>query len=627
MERKISTTEIDRFFNQLKEQPAIYNEEKVHQIINSPAAKARLKGKTNLLKFTIMTTFFAVIISAVLWWTGGESSTKYQDTRQRTQDKGQEIVSGSKYQVSRPLGNDANSPETKSANSSSYTGTKNEETNTDNKLIAMANLNENSNGLASNQTNESVGNPEKSAQPAQPNEQRSNWFVPDTIQPTDGSRFILQLTNEELKKIGFQFTDSSIVFESLYKGKVYKYGSFKRKLKGTWKFDGDNVVIASDTGFHFEYYSSSPDDKMKDNAAPKNHFDYYPVGTSTQYFTEYRPVLSDSCSLLPGFDMLNDTLLPIIFPSLDDVGEKKIIWFVLSDNLYNLLKEKHATLLDEFNTYKKSKKLHRYKDLLVYRSPFLFDESRVVKPTRDELQKMGFTFYADSTVYKGRNSRCQYKVMLSERRTNTQTIKYDYEPQIPELNDGCLALFITDYLGNPLYNSLGLLPILFPNEGEIYTQIPLLVPVEVNVVGFYKSLYFWFLPNENFFKAISKEVSSEIKAEYNYITAEDKSTLEKPECKYFDECKNTLKVSSFKVYPNPANTNATVSFTLPEAIDGRITLVDLAGRERQVLQPQTSFAKGQHSIQVDLSNVPEGIYLLTLYSNKGVQTQRMIVAR
>ena len=91
----------------------------------------------------------------------------------------------------------------------------------------------------------------------------------------------------------------------------------------------------------------------------------------------------------------------------------------------------------------------------------------------------------------------------------------------------------------------------------------------------------WFYPSDAFFKALPERISNDLRKEYNYITAEDKSQLEKPVCKYFDECKNTLAVSKFKVYPNPANNTATISFTLPEAVDGRITLVDLSGRERR----------------------------------------------
>jgi len=172
-----------------------------------------------------------------------------------------------------------------------------------------------------------------------------------------------------------------------------------------------------------------------------------------------------------------------------------------------------------------------------------------------------------------------------------------------------------------------LLPILFPEEGDIFNQIPLLIPVEVKGNGIYESVIFWFLPNENFFNSITEEVSVDLQAEIDYITAEDKSGLVKPECKYYEECKNTLELTNFKAYPNPANQRVTVSFEMPETIGGRISLVDLAGREKQVLHPQSQFAAGSHQLEFDLSSVAEGIYLLTLYSDKGVQTHRLMVVR
>lgn len=60
---------IDSYFERVKQNPPLISTEKVHQIINSPKVMARLKGKPyNLLKFTIMTTIFAIILSAFLFW-------------------------------------------------------------------------------------------------------------------------------------------------------------------------------------------------------------------------------------------------------------------------------------------------------------------------------------------------------------------------------------------------------------------------------------------------------------------------------------------------------------------------------------------------------------------------------
>jgi hypothetical protein len=282
--------------------------------------------------------------------------------------------------------------------------------------------------------------------------------------------------------------------------------------------------------------------------------------------------------------------------------------------------------MDELVKYKNFKKANIQKNLITYSSPFLLDESKTMKLSEKELEKLGFSFYADSTIYTGKNSRCQLKVSFSERNSSIQTMQYD-ELQIPELNKGSLALFVTDEKGNPLFGSLGLLPIIFPEEGEIIKQIPLLVPVEVTVSGRYESLIFWFLPNDNFLKSLSEEVSTDLQAEIEYITAEDKSAMVKPVCTYYEECKNTLELTNFKIFPNPANYRVSVSFELPETIGARISLVDLAGRERRVLQPQTQFAAGPHQLEFDLSSVAEGIYLLTLYSDKGVQTQRLMVVR
>jgi len=628
MRKRFSTTDIDRFFTHLKEQPPIYNEEKVHQIINSPKAVARLKGKNkNLLKFTIMTTIFAVIVSAVLMWQGEKSqNTKDQIPNSVTQTV--ELVSDV----------DENKASNKKSNIASILSVKETDNTISNTVEPIKQTNEPT-GIIKSQQEEVLVDTNR-----------------EPIQPIDGSRFILKLSNEELAKIGIRIVDKSIVYKNIANGYCYEFGtrfykayiqntpenySFLKDEKGqkysehyvgigfsrkNWIEDEKTVrkknvkpeVINGSTE-QYSYYYEIPEDTIL-----PTQLDFYPVFESNEY---YGDIFGNGTLNSSDFEMANDTLVPIVFPKTGGGRDTEVIlWFVLTKQLYDILSVNHKPLMDELIQYKTVKKRFPHKNIIEYRSPFLIDESKILKLSQNELQKMGFSFYADSTVYIGNNSKGHYKVMLSEKQSSMNAMKFD-GLQVPELNDGCLALFVTDNSGNPLHNSLGLLSMLFPNQDEIYKQIPRLIPVEVKGGGFYNSLFFWFIPNESFFKAISKDVSTEIKAEYDYVVAEDKSNLEKPECKYFDECKNTLKVSNFKVYPNPAKNQATVSFTLPEAIDGRITLVDLAGRERQMLKPQTSFSKGSHRIDVDVSSVPEGIYLLTLYSDKGVQTQRLIVAR
>jgi hypothetical protein len=590
MRKRFSTTDIDRFFTTLKEQPPIYNEEKVNQIINSPAAKARLKGKNkNLLKFTIMTTLFAVIISAVLLWTGGDPKLQ---------------VSGSKFQVDPSvqgpeiIENDltvAGSVELDSGDEMNAMADRNRETfeETDNNLVVFDNMQVDQKSI--------VAEPSVKAMPID--------FDINTFDPVDGSKFVLKLSKEELEKIGFLVEDSLILYENNWNGMGYRFGRSRKREYG----ELSGALIQD----NYTGYNISTNEiifrKAEEIQTSKNGFSFYPVYKTDKFYSK---IMSNGTLDNEFFKSSNDTLLPIVFPEFDNEENKVLLWFVVNNQLYDLLSANNKPVLDELLKIKSYKQKYPQKDFITYRSPFMLDESRTMKLSEKELEKLGFSFYTDSTVYIGRNSKFEQKIMLSKWRTSFQNELV----QNPELNKGALVRFVTSKDGSPLFN-------LYPNRGEITKQIFLLIPVEVKVSGSDESVIFWILPNENFFNSISEEVSTDLQAEIEYITAEDKSQLTKPECKYFEECKNTLKVSSFKVYPNPANNTATISFTLPEAIDGRITLVDLSGRERQVLQPQTNYSKGSHRFDVDVSTVPEGIYLLTLYSDKGVQTQRLIVAR
>ncbi len=78
--------------------------------------------------------------------------------------------------------------------------------------------------------------------------------------------------------------------------------------------------------------------------------------------------------------------------------------------------------------------------------------------------------------------------------------------------------------------------------------------------------------------------------------------------------------SFIAVYPNPAKTNATVSFNA----EGRytLTITDMAGN---ILQTRTGVAnKDETSIRLDVSNYASGMYLITIMDEKGrKQTLRL----
>ncbi|MDA3881363.1 MAG: T9SS type A sorting domain-containing protein, partial [Prolixibacteraceae bacterium] len=588
----------------------------------------RLRGnKFKPLKFIIMTSITAIIISAILFWPGKNTpSTPVENTgtslellapEQQT-PRHDETDSNTQFSENVEIETE---PELKpiakeiSNQFNQENEAKSDILSVEDEMIAMANLNryiidssDNSlmvHDLVKNEPTSIVAEPSGKEMPIN--------FDIDTFEPVDGSKFVLKLSKEELEKIGFQVQDSLLLYENNINDAGYRFGKSRKRVYGE---------LTNYTGYYI-FETEISFEKTEKIQTTTNAFSFYPVYKSNMFYSRVMP---NGTLGTEFFESANDTLLPIVFPNFDGDKEEVLLWFVVNNQLYDLISANHKPLLDEFLKLKTYKKKYPQKDFIQYRSPFLLDESKIMILSEEELEKIGFNFYTDSTVYSGKNLKCQLKIMLSDNNSYVQTMEYD-DLQMSELNNGSLALFMTDKKGSPLFGSLGLFPILFPEDDEIFNQIPLLIPVEVNVSGNFESLIFWFLPNENFFSSISEEVSVDLQAEINYITAEDKSALIKPECTYYEECKNTLELTDFKVYPNPANYEVTVSFELPETIGARISLVDLTGREKQVLHPQSQFAAGRHQFNFDLSSVAEGMYLITLYSDQGVQTQRLMVVR
>jgi len=518
-----------------------------------------------------MTTIFAVIISAVLFWPGEVS----KDASSRNQESRQ--ISGSEEQVGNAVSDGLEKDNT---------APKNESNGNENKYITIAELkNETSHNDTKSSTvstNEEIS--QSNIEPAPQNKEKPINIDPATFQPIDGEQFFIKADLKLLMKLGFKTTS---------------YGIFYHNLSP----QGEQVIYNN-----FNFLSQSFD------SIPLTQNDYYPV---FETFMDGRIKSAKEEFDKSLYEQSNDTLLPIIIPSFsinEDLNDY-ILWFRVSESLFDILPNMDSHLKDKMRQVISTKRKNPELNLINYQLKPLLNNTDFLELKEKELKKLGFSKEDDSFILNSQindstiSKLLFYLTMISDRKIINDSTKYHFVP------------IVSDRFGVLKYVETVL---------DYENLIPVLVKKEIWSPKFYdltNDLIFWFLPTEGFFNSLPDSISTDLRKEYNYITAEDKSALVKPECKYFDECKNTLALSKFKVYPNPANSTATVSFTLPEAINGRIILVDLAGRERQLLQAQTNYAKGSHSIEVDVSSVPEGIYLITLYSNKGVQTQRFIVAR
>ncbi|MEL7362961.1 MAG: T9SS type A sorting domain-containing protein, partial [Bacteroidota bacterium] len=78
------------------------------------------------------------------------------------------------------------------------------------------------------------------------------------------------------------------------------------------------------------------------------------------------------------------------------------------------------------------------------------------------------------------------------------------------------------------------------------------------------------------------------------------------------------------VYPNPVSTTATVGFTLPTAEDARVEVFDLLGRRVATLTDGFR-AAGEHTVTLDASALPGGVYVVRLATPSTTLAERVTV--
>lgn len=760
---------IDHFFELVKQNPPLIEIDQVHQIITSPKAKARPKGKrNNLLKFTIMTTIFGLIISAVVFWPNVDNEVKKDNSEHQSNVQNFEITNtGSQAALALPsidraeIGMDSTDLNMKSLHSEVYidpffkevlltreqkdsVGTKVvtekisqqsvdlfpqvicavayeapslskfeidiygdiELKNVRNSKVAppkdclwLSVKSDSGSSLSSGEytytdngfnfrqpftfsgamihnnfehkfkggvltikrdslritisydlildndfrlegqyegeyicTNDEQNTHKKSkvdiyGKPSQrvaQNHIAIKTYKPEPVQPIDGSRFILRLSDDELRKIGFEVNDTMFAYTQQVDTTVFRYTFIAHKRK-PYSYENGKMIELEDQPLitvgntEYGFHSYGVKGKLKNET-----YDFYPVFQSNLFYSE---VVNNEKVQKEGFRLANDTLLPVVLPISELIPSvpDKFFWFTATEKFYASLSPKYKDVLEDFKKYKEAKKYYPNDDLIVYQAPKLFDESKIVVLSKEELIQLGFQLYTDTTIYAG----CIDGLKIKFLKSKSSSIVVESSDSSIKKDRNLLAVMVTRTDGSPYRTFDKSSKLMDMTDREYGSQFPLLIPIllKSKESQFGEDVIYWFLPTYELFNTLPKGIGTELQKEYNYVVAEDKSQLEKPQCKYFDECKNTLKVTNFKVYPNPANNVATVSFTLPEAVNGRITLIDLTGRERQVLQSTANYAAGSHQFDVDLSTVASGIYLVALYADKGIQVQRLVVSR
>lgn len=84
--------------------------------------------------------------------------------------------------------------------------------------------------------------------------------------------------------------------------------------------------------------------------------------------------------------------------------------------------------------------------------------------------------------------------------------------------------------------------------------------------------------------------------------------------------------NTLAVVPNPAGFKANVALYLTEASEVKIGVYSVTGQLVKAVQ-QGSLAKGHHKVAMDISDIPSGVYLIQVSSDKINLVKRLMIAR
>ncbi|HXC06121.1 MAG TPA: choice-of-anchor V domain-containing protein [Bacteroidia bacterium] len=88
-----------------------------------------------------------------------------------------------------------------------------------------------------------------------------------------------------------------------------------------------------------------------------------------------------------------------------------------------------------------------------------------------------------------------------------------------------------------------------------------------------------------------------------------------------------MPVSSLLLFPNPASDHLTLNYELSETTPVSVKMYDMQGKEMTFSITETRKAAGTYSNSIDLSGIPDGIYLLHLTAGNHSETRRFTIAR
>jgi hypothetical protein len=586
--------DIDQFFKHLKELPYSYEFEKVHQIIDSPNVKYTHKGwfnSINPIKLFIMSSLIIGLLISLIFYPFANSGEGY-DNRDHLLVRNDIDTYSEEF-----IQEDKDIPENRVEVELVL-----ETTN------AMApTLRQNAEIVDETNNQVSDGEPDNTAHTGE--RENSPWPC-DTI--INGTDLVITLTDVELLKLGFLINDQGAYYKNDFNGTIKAFFSDT----SPYGSNGFSRVMA---------FTEDSDGGKYNRKIDFSNFDFYPIYLTDVFYNRE----SSNYGL---FYAENDTLVPVKLTSKQLRNDNEVIlWFRTSDALFGSLPSRYQHLKESYAEFKTHKNYCGADDFVKFEPKKIIDRIRLVELTEHHLKNLGFSFEDSVISFQSdisNTTSIDYSVGLHINSVAVSTINDLGE----EINNGVVLHYVSDSLGK---QNLRWYSSKLPSEEKTLEKFlehnQILVPIILKQKDYpqylEKDLIFWFEPSLELFSKLPPAIGRQLEKEYRFYMAEteEERKANTTSCVYFDVCKNTLDVRDFMVYPNPASNNATVAFSSQNEISGEILLLSITGAQLRTLVSSSQFHQGVNQVNINLSGIASGIYMVVLKTNLGIVSHRLIV--
>lgn len=164
----------------------------------------------------------------------------------------------------------------------------------------------------------------------------------------------------------------------------------------------------------------------------------------------------------------------------------------------------------------------------------------------------------------------------------------------------------------------------FDENIRVNKMLPLAYEVNGNI-----EYIFWFDPTKELIEKLPEEYQDDLVNQFNLINKDDFcETIKAGEDTYFDilrSCDGSLK--NLTVYPNPTAGALNISYAIEEERNISISLHDVSGEKIKEFKVSNSELKGNYEELYDISELPAGLYVVSVSNNKGEQVIQRVIKK